>query len=73
MSIKALATSRLAGSVQRPFEWILVPINLVVLAKQSGGSDVANTDTEIEEGSGELGNVSKEENSSGAKSSEDYR
>lgn len=45
---------------------------MVVVAKDTSGNEVANPNTEIEEGSNELSIASKEENSNDAEGCEDY-
>lgn len=58
--------------VQRPLERVPVVAAPVVVAEQAGGSDVADKDAEIEQGRGELGVDSEEEDGSDAEGREDY-
>lgn len=75
MSVKTLmppGAVKPADCVQRPLEQVLISVNMVVVAKHASGNEVANPNTEIEEGSSELSVASKEENSNDAEGCEDY-
>lgn len=58
--------------IQRPLEQVLISVNAIVVAKNASRNEVANPNTEIEEGSSELSIASKEKNSNDAKGCEDY-
>lgn len=75
MSVETLMSPRAMGSpnrVQRLFKRVLVSTRLVVVTEEACGCEVADPDTEVEEGGEELGVVSEEEGDDDAEGGEYY-